>query len=80
MKSRHRLELEGYRNEAKGLKQRLKHLYQIIRNRERYSQRATRQSFPADLTTLWHRREADKEDEDEVDDLDYEQYDHLNRR
>lgn len=35
LKIRHQLELEGYSNEMKGLKQHLKHITHIVRHRER---------------------------------------------
>jgi hypothetical protein len=33
------LELEGYRNETKGLKQQLQHLYRLLQQREREKER-----------------------------------------
>lgn len=39
LKIRHQLELEGYSNEMKGLKQHLKHITHIIRHRERLNSR-----------------------------------------
>jgi hypothetical protein len=43
LKSRHRLEMEGYRNEAKGLKLRLQHVYRIVRHKQRQYQREQQQ-------------------------------------
>jgi hypothetical protein len=60
--------MEGYRNEAKILQQRLKHVYRLIRHRERQSQRDDRHTVASGdprHSSGWEVRDFDEEEEEE---------------
>ena len=64
LKIRHQLELEGYGNEVKGLKQQLRHIDHVIRHRERFNSRLQR-DYNQDFTLEDVNNDDVDEDEDE---------------